>query len=228
MSKTTQDNRKKIKADITFILDRSGSMEAIRDTTIKGFNRFLREQQEGIPGARMTLIRFDHEYEVVYKAKKISKVPPLDRETFVPRGVTALLDAIGRGIKETRARHKAMKKEERPEKVIFVILTDGYENASREYSRKQIFEMIRKKEEKRGWRFIFLGANQDAIHEASTLGIHAQQAMTFAPTAKGTVNAFMSVSKNLKESVLEDKDFSFSDEDRKEQEEEIKKHKNSK
>ncbi len=211
---------KETKADITFILDRSGSMEAIRNTTIEGFNHFLNEQQEGIPEARMTLIQFDHEYETVYQGRKIRKITPLNRDTFVPRGTTALLDAIGRGIRETRARHKATKKKDRPGKVLFVILTDGLENASHEYSRKQIFEMIRKKEEKRGWQFIFLGANQDAIHEAASLGIDNGKALHFASTDKGTIHAFRSMSRNMKEALLEDKDFFFKEKDRKEQEEE--------
>ncbi len=211
---------KETKADITFILDRSGSMEAIRNTTIEGFNHFLNEQQEGIPEARMTLIQFDHEYEILYQGRKIRKITPLNRDTFVPRGTTALLDAIGRGIRETRARHKAVKKKDRPGKVLFVILTDGLENASHEHSRKQIFEMIRKKEEKRGWQFIFLGANQDAIHEAASLGIDAGKALHFASTGQGTIHAFRSMSRNMKEALLEDKDFFFKEKDREEQEEE--------
>jgi Mg-chelatase subunit ChlD len=209
---------KKTNTDITFILDRSGSMGSIRNRTIEGFNTFLEEQQEGNPGALLTLIQFDHEYEIVFSGKKTGEVVPLNRDTYVPRGMTALLDAIGRGIRETRARHKAMKKKKRPEKVVFAILTDGLENASREYSRDKIFRMIRKREEKDGWQFLFLGAHQDAIHEAATLGIHAKMAMRFAADDRGTIHAFRSVSKNISNFALEDDDLAFTEEQRKEQE----------
>lgn len=141
-----------------FILDRSGSMEVCRDDTIGGFNAFLREQQA--EGGTLTLVLFDHEYQVVYENKPITECPPLTEQTFVPRGATALLDAIGRAIKECRAQTTPT----------VVILTDGYENASRDYTKAHIKDLITERQNK-GWTFVYLGANQDAFAEAGSIGI---------------------------------------------------------
>lgn len=150
--------------DRVVILDRSGSMETCRDDTIGGFNAFLREQQA--EGGTLTLILFDHEYQVLYDRKPIRDVAPLTTETFVPRGSTALLDAIGKAIKTTQSNVPTV-----------VILTDGQENSSHEYTKAHIKDLIDQKT-RDGWTFVYLGANQDAFAEAGQLGI--------APTA--TVN----------------------------------------
>jgi len=144
--------------DRVFILDRSGSMEICRDDTIGGYNAFVSDQKEF--GGTMTLVQFDHEYEVTYKQKNIGDVEPLTRETFHPRGSTALLDAIGNTIKTWTASGTPT----------VIILTDGEENASRKYTKAHIKDLIEQKT-KDGWTFVYLGANQDAFAEAGSLGI---------------------------------------------------------
>jgi Mg-chelatase subunit ChlD len=143
--------------DRIFILDRSGSMETCRDDTIGGFNAFLGEQK--VEGGTLTLILFDHEYQVVYSAKPIEEVAPMTRDAFVPRGSTALLDAIGKTIKDTPTGTPTV-----------VILTDGQENSSHQYTKAHIKDLVEQKT-KEGWTFVYLGANQDAFAEAGGLGI---------------------------------------------------------
>ncbi len=199
--------------DIVVVLDRSGSMAAAIDDTIGGFNGFLEEQKRAEGLARLTLTRFDHEYEIVYEREDIARVPPLDRSTYVPRGNTALLDAIGRTIGALGARIAADAEAERPWKVVFVILTDGQENASREFTRSRILEMIREKEQEAGWEFVFLGANQDAIAEARSIGIAADKAASWTSSKA----AYEMYSKKLS-TLRKDKDsraLSLDDEDRK-------------
>ena len=130
--------------DINIVLDRSGSMEAVKEETISGFNKFLADQQNQDGDATLSLVQFDDEYEVVHDAKNLAKVPALNARTFVPRGCTALLDAIGRTIVATGARLDALSEADRPNQVLFVILTDGLENASQEFSSKKIMKMIKK------------------------------------------------------------------------------------
>jgi len=166
--------------DIVVVLDRSGSMAAGIDDTIGGFNTFLDEQKRAEGLARLTLTQFDHEYEIVYEREDIAKVPPLDRSTYVPRGRTALLDAIGRTISVVGARVASETVADQPWKVVFVIITDGQENASREFNRARVLEMIRKQEKEGGWEFVFLAANQDAIAEAGLIGISADKAAAWS------------------------------------------------
>ncbi|MBE9031859.1 VWA domain-containing protein [filamentous cyanobacterium LEGE 11480] len=183
--------------DINIVLDRSGSMQSIKDDTIGGFNAFLAEQKD-VPGAAtITLAQFDDVYEVVYEALILSQAPELTGKTFVPRGSTALLDAIGRTINTTGARLAAMDEASRPSHVIFVILTDGAENASQEFNAVQINQMIQHQRDTYNWEFVFLGANQDAITTAGRLGIQAGNAMSYAASSVGTRAAFKSVAKNM-------------------------------
>lgn len=183
--------------DINIVLDRSGSMQSIKADTIGGFNAFL-EQQKSTPGeATITLAQFDDVYEVVYRAIPLQQAPELNDQTFVPRSATALLDAIGRTINETGIRLAQMAERDRPSHIIFVILTDGEENASQEFSAAQINQMIRHQTDLYKWEFVFLGANQDAITTASNLGMKAGQAMTYAASPQGTQAAFKAMSRNL-------------------------------
>lgn len=165
--------------DRVVILDRSGSMEACRDDTIGGFNAFLREQQA--EGGTLSLIQFDHEYMVVYPATPITAVQPLTAQTFVPRGGTALLDAIGKTIKDVDP-------DTRP---TVVILTDGQENSSKEYTKAHIKDLIEQKT-KEGWTFVYLGANQDAFAEAGHLGIPAGCTVNY--DVRRTPDAFRALS----------------------------------
>jgi len=181
-------------ADVSFVLDRSGSMSSVREDTIGGFNSFIEAQQK-LPGECLaTLMQFDDQHDVLYSGKPIKDVPKLTAETFVPRRSTALLDAIGRTIVATGARLAAMPEADRPEKVMFVILTDGGENASREFNRKQIFDMIKLQTETYKWDFVFIGANQDAIATGASLGVMAGKSMTYASNSAGTKAAFESMS----------------------------------
>ncbi len=204
-------------ADITIVLDRSGSMQSIKKETIKGFNGFISSQLKMKINARITLVQFDNEYELLYEAVKLKHVNELNDDTYIPRGMTALLDAIGRTVKLTRDRYKQAKKEKRPDKVLFVIITDGQENNSTSYNRDMIFKKIKKMEDKHSWEFIFLGANQDAIAEAHNYGINAKRAMTFAADAIGTKEVYKSISDNICYSMAQDKKFEFTDEQREKQ-----------
>lgn len=186
---------KKDYTDITVVLDRSGSMSSVADDTIGGFNRFLADQK-AVPGfATITLVQFDDQYDVVIDAKPIADAAALTRETFVPRGSTALLDAIGKTIVRTGQRLAAMSEGDRPANVLFVIITDGFENASREYSRDKVFAQISEQRSKYNWQFMFLGANQDAIAEATKLGMSAGSSLTYANNAAGNVAAYQSVTR---------------------------------
>jgi Mg-chelatase subunit ChlD len=168
--------------DRVFVLDRSGSMDACRDDTIGGFNAFLREQQA--EGGTLTLILFDHEYQIVYDRKPIGDVQPLTTHTFVPRGSTALLDAIGKTIKNTQSNVPTV-----------VILTDGQENSSQEYTKAHVKDLIDQKT-RDGWTFVYLGANQDAFAEAGQLGIASASTVNYdvnrTPDAFRALSAAMS------------------------------------
>lgn len=182
--------------DITIILDRSGSMQSVASDTIGGFNRFLDDQRKAPGTASITLHQFDDRFETPIKAHDVKSAPPLTGSTFVPRGSTALLDAIGRSIVDTGARMETAGNN-CAEKVVVVIITDGHENASHEYDRAKVFEMIKHQQEKYAWEFVFLGANQDAIKTAAGFGVSPSNAMTYAANAVGTTEAFHATSKNL-------------------------------
>jgi hypothetical protein len=154
--------------DITIVIDRSGSMSSIRSDAEGGINTFI-ESQKTEPGeALLTLVQFDTEYEFVHKGMPIGNVPHFH---LVPRGSTALLDAVGRSINETGARLAAIEESERPGLVVFVIVTDGAENSSKEFTRAKIREMIEHQQSVYKWQFTFLAANQDAFAEGASMGI---------------------------------------------------------
>lgn len=183
--------------EIACVVDRSGSMQSISSDAIGGFNSFL-ESQLAVPGeARLTLVLFDHEYMVLYNGIDLPRVRPLDRTTYVPRGTTALLDAVGRTIDDLGARLARTPEPERPAKVIVAILTDGLENASRDYSYTRVAEMIRHQQEIYSWEFIFLAANQDAIAAAGKLSIAAKDAYHFAATGEGVREAYAALSADV-------------------------------
>jgi uncharacterized protein YegL len=186
--------------EIAFILDRSGSMQSISETAVAGFNELLGQQQKehAQTPVRMSLVLFNTDYEVPFASVPAPELPRLDMKTYAPDGGTALLDAIGRTIDETGARLAAMPEAERPGKVIIAILTDGEENSSREYSAAHIADLIEAKKE-RGWQFVFLAANQDAIATASALSIDAADALNFTCNEAGTADAFMEMSAKVSE-----------------------------
>lgn len=185
--------------DIVIVLDRSGSMESIKEDVIGGFNRFLKEQQ-AIPGeATITLVQFDNIYEIVYMGKNLQEASLIDDSVYKPRGSTALLDAIGKTIDDTGRRLSYMPENQRPSKVIFGIQTDGYENASKYFTIEQISSMINHQKNVYSWEFVFMGANQDAITEASKLGIDASHAMHYRATAAGVRNVYSDFSDKVAE-----------------------------
>lgn len=185
--------------EIVCILDRSGSMTTVLDDSIGGFNTFLKEQQQ-LPGrANMTLVLFDHEYKEVVSSEPVGNVAPLTRETYVPRGQTALYDAIGRTLANLTEKLAKTPEAERPAKVLVAILTDGHENASREFRTKShVFDIVSKKREEDKWEFVYLGANQDAMKEGVALGLSHLNSFNYASTGSGTVGAYRAVSNMAK------------------------------
>lgn len=180
--------------EIVCIIDRSGSMQSIASDAIGGYNAFL-DDQKRFPGqARFTLILFDHEYQVAVNSTDIRHANHLNKDTYIPRGSTALLDAIGKTIDDMGARLRDTSEYERPNKVIIAILTDGQENASKKYSLVNISEMIKHQQEKYSWEFIFLAANQDAFQAASTMSINLKNTFNFAATGVGIRSAYRSMS----------------------------------
>jgi len=172
-------------SEIAFVLDRSGSMESCREATIKNFNSFLQEQQKTEGLARLTLILFNDEYLVPIDALPVAEILPLSSDSYVPRGSTALLDAIGRTIDELGARLAALSEKDRPLQVIVAILTDGLENSSQDYTWQQIADVIKQQSEQYRWTFLFLGANQDAIETAAQMNIKATNAAAYVADAAG-------------------------------------------
>ena len=168
--------------EIVLIIDKSGSMEAIKEDAIGGFNSFLSGQKKIDRPAKVTFVLFDDRYQLVHDGKEINKVESLTEETYVPSGTTALLDAVGQTIDRVGERLDNLPEEEKPENVIFFILTDGLENASSDYTRDRVKEMIEHQQSKYDWEFIYGGANQDAFAEAGSIGIKAQNSFDFEAT----------------------------------------------
>lgn len=172
-------------------------MQTCRDETINGFNVFVREQKAQGGNADLTLVQFDSGgVDTTMDAVAIDSAIELSTENYVPRASTPLLDALGTTIIRTGMRFSAMPEGERPEKVVFVIITDGCENASHEYSRATIKHLIEQQQKHYNWQFIYLGANQDAFAEAGSIGIHAQTVSNYATAS--SVQAFASTGSNLR------------------------------
>jgi len=170
---------------ISFLLDRSGSMQGIATDTIGGFAAFIDEQRK-LPGRCMvSLAQFDNQYDEVYRDVPVADVPPL---VLVPRGSTALLDSIGRLVNETGARLADLAEEQRPGTVIVGIMTDGLENASHEFSHPMIKQLITQQTQSYGWQFLYMGANQDAIEVGTSLGVDPGMSVSYG---LGAVDAAM-------------------------------------
>jgi Mg-chelatase subunit ChlD len=181
---------------IYFVLDRSGSMESMANDVVGGFNGFLAAQQSDGPDALMTLVQFDSNdpHEVLADAVLIANVPPLTRESFVPRGGTPLYDAMGHAITDATIRIEQRRSAREPdESILFVTFTDGEENRSVEYRREQLFDLV-KKHEQEGWTFAYLGANQDAYAESGRVGFSASSTQNFKGDAQGSREAFANLS----------------------------------
>lgn len=185
---------------ISVILDRTGSMESIRDDTIGGFNAFLQEQKQQEFGmATLTLVQFDSQdpYEVIHQFIPIQTVSEMTRQTYVPRAATPLLDAIGRGINDLEQRLAAMEPSQKPARVVFVIITDGQENSSREFLKYQIVKMLQEKQEHEGWQCVFLSADLDSINDALSYGFQAEATMSYDKSEKGAASVWASLSAKI-------------------------------
>ena len=177
---------KKHLTEIVFILDRSGSMAGLEDDTIGGFNALIAKQKQEAGEALVSTFLFDNESQLIHDRLDIRQVPPLTRQEYYVRGCTALLDTVGKAVEHLSFIHKYAREEDRPEKTLFVITTDGMENASREYTYDRVKRMIHRQQEKYGWEFIFLGANIDAAREAARFGIAADRAANYHADRLGT------------------------------------------
>lgn len=202
---------KKDKTEIVFVCDRSGSMNSIKSSTEKGFSDFIKKQQKESGECFVSLYEFDDKYEPVYENININDVKEY---SLVPRGWTALLDAIGFTITRVGNRLDKTQESERPSQVLFVVLTDGEENRSKEYTKEKIKEMIEHQSSKYSWKFIFLGSNQDAITTGKSYGFSKDLSLTFTSSDLGTINAFSALCNSV--SCLRGYDvYAFSDEERK-------------
>ena len=177
---------KKNLTELVFILDKSGSMSGLEKDTIGGFNSLLDQQRKVDGECVITTVLFDNRYELLHDRIDIRAVQPITGKEYFVGGSTALLDAIGKTIHKIGAVQKNTTEDYRAEKVLFVIITDGEENASRHYSSMQIREMIQRQKERYGWEFIFLGANIDAVETAGRFGIDADRAVDYVPDGEGT------------------------------------------
>ena len=185
---------KKDLTEIIFILDRSGSMSGLEEDTIGGYNSLL-EKQKNEPGeAIITTVLFDDRYELLHDRIDLQHVAPITSKEYFVRGSTALLDAIGLTINNIKNAQQNM--EERPEKVFVAIITDGKENSSREYDYTKVKAMIEAQKEQ-GWEILFIGANIDAIGEASKFGISAERAVNYTADSQGTGVVYASVSRSI-------------------------------
>ena len=177
---------KKNLTKLVFILDRSGSMQGLEGDTIGGFNAMIEKQKKEPGEAFVSTVLFDDWHEVLHDRVKVREVRPITDKEYNVRGCTALLDAIGGAIHHIGNIHKYARPEDVPEHTLFVITTDGMENASRRYSARQVKEMIQRQKEKYNWEFLFLGANIDAVETAGHLGIDPDRAVNYHCDSEGT------------------------------------------
>lgn len=184
---------KKDLTEIIFIIDRSGSMDRLTQDTIGGFNSFIENQKKEAGEAKLTTVLFDDNYEVLHDGVDLKDVKPLTDKEYSARGMTALLDAIGKTITDVGHRLNNTPEEERPEKVMVIITTDGAENASKEYTKSKVKEMIEEQTNKYSWVFMFLGANIDAVSEAQSIGISASHAHAHSWSPQGVESVYATV-----------------------------------
>ena len=180
--------------EIVFILDRSGSMSGLEKDTIGGFNSMIEKQRRQDGECYVSTVLFDNVSEVLHDRVKLSEVKPMTEDDYTVRGCTALIDAIGGAIHHIGNVHKYARPEDVPEHTLFVITTDGMENASRRYSSEQVKTMIKRQKDKYGWEFLFIGANIDAVETAARYGIDEDRAVNYMADQEGTQILYESVS----------------------------------
>ena len=188
---------KKGSTELVFILDKSGSMSGLESDTIGGFNSMLEKQRKLDDECRITTVLFDHHYELLHDRIDIRAVSPLTDKDYCVGGSTALVDAIGTTIDKLVSVQRNTAEDYRAEKVMFVIITDGEENASREYSAAKVKAMIEHEKRRYGWEFIFLGANIDAVETAGRFGISADRAVDYVPDGAGTALNFEAMAETV-------------------------------
>lgn len=184
--------------EIVFILDRSGSMAGLEQDTIGGFNGLIEKQKREASSARVSLVLFDDRTEVILDRVPIEDIGSLSEEEYYVRGSTALWDAVGRSVLHIARVHQKMKAENRPEKTLFIITTDGMENSSVEYSLDQVKQLIERQKERDHWEFLFLGANIDAVQTAGRMGIEASRAVNFHADKPGMRKNFGILARAMK------------------------------
>lgn len=180
--------------EMVFILDRSGSMNGLVSDTIGGFNSLIERQKKEEGEALVTTVLFDDKYEVLHDHVNIKDIASITEKEYFSRGMTALLDAVGKTITQVEHRQNFAASEDTPEKTMVVIITDGLENASQEYSLSTVRKMIEAQQEKHGWEFIFLGANIDAVQVGGSLGISAERSVNYHADGVGTSKNFAGIS----------------------------------
>ena len=183
--------------ELVFILDRSGSMAGLEADTIGGFNAMIEKQKREPGAALVSTVLFSNESEVIHDRLPLDRVPPMTEREYFPRGCTALLDAVGGAIHHIGNVHKYARREDVPEHTLFIITTDGMENASRRYSSDQVKRMIEHEKKKYGWEFLFLGANIDAVETAGYLGIDTDCAVNYRSDSEGTTLNYQVVSEAI-------------------------------
>ena len=183
--------------EVVFILDRSGSMSGLEADTIGGFNSLIEKQKKEDGEAYISTVLFDDRSDVIYDRVPVKKVEPMTDKQYYVRGATALLDALGGAIKHIGNVHKYARDEDRPEKTLFIITTDGYENSSREYTYEKVRHLVERQQEKYGWEFIFLGANMDAIRTAGRFGIRKNRAIDYECDREGTALNYDMLSRTI-------------------------------
>jgi uncharacterized protein YegL len=193
---------KKGLTEVVCILDRSGSMQSIITDAIGGINRLLEDNRKADDERKFTIVLFDDQYEMIYSSRSVKDIPDFTAETYAPRGMTAMYDAIGKTIAAIGQRYSSMNDADRPEKVIFAILTDGQENASKEYRQDRVKEMIEHQTQKYSWTFLFLAAGQDAVVSGTAMGISAGNTMNYSGTGKGTTQVYAMMSRAVSSVAL--------------------------
>ena len=198
---------KKGLVEMVFILDRSGSMRGLEADTVGGFNSLIEKQKQTPGEALVSLVLFDDQFEVIHHRRVIASLEPLTKDTYYVRGSTALVDAVARGIEKIKHVHRQLGIDNTPEKTMFVITTDGQENASKQYNTHQLKRLISEQQEKFGWEFLFLGANIDSFATAMSLGIQRNRAANFEASEDGIKKKFYAVNETIARFRMNDDKF---------------------
>ncbi len=210
--KKNAENKTNNLTELVFIIDKSGSMSPLRDDTIGGFNTMIQQQKSSGGQILVSTVMFSETSDVVHDRIDISNIKDLTRDDYAPMGCTALLDAVGNAVKHIGNIHKYARKEDIPQKTLFVITTDGMENASTQYTQPQIKKLIEKQKEKYGWEFLFIGANIDSVETAGSMGIDARRAVNYTASKEGTRRLFKGVGRAVMEACYCESGADISDE----------------